>query len=167
MMPAESNARRSRLSPAVFLATGGGIGFAPFAPGTVGTLLGLPLSWAILQIPNAAAQVAVVAAICLASVPICTAAARRLGGAKDPGAIVLDEIASLPIVFLFVPSDRLTYDSWIWAAGFVLFRLFDVTKPPPARQLERLPEGIGIMADDIAAAIYACAALHLLIYLLT
>jgi len=141
------------------------LGFVPFAPGTFGTLAGLPLSWAILQVPSALGQIAIIAAICLAAVPICTAAARRLGSAKDPSAIVLDEVVSLPIVFLFVPADQLSHQPWLWAAGFVLFRLFDVTKPPPARQLERLPDGAGIVADDIAAALYSCAVLHVLIHL--
>jgi phosphatidylglycerophosphatase A len=66
----------------------------------------------------------------------------------------------MPIVFLGVPLD-----SWTVAlVGFALHRLFDVSKPPPARQLERLPDGIGIMADDVAAAVYANIAMHLLIF---
>jgi phosphatidylglycerophosphatase A len=83
-----------------------------------------------------------------------------LGNVKDPGCIVLDEIASLPITFFLVPMN-----SWIVvAAGFALHRLFDISKPPPARQLERLPEGLGIMADDWAAGVYSNLVLHALIY---
>jgi phosphatidylglycerophosphatase A len=154
-----------RLSLAVLVATGGGVGFLPLVPGTFGTLLGLPLAYGVVQLPGIALQIGAVAAVIAASIPICTEAARQLGRAKDPSAIVLDEIAALPIVFAFISPERLSWQSpWLWLAGFVLFRLFDITKPPPARQLERLPDGLGIVADDLAAAVYACAALHLLVY---
>jgi phosphatidylglycerophosphatase A len=74
---------------------------------------------------------------------------------------VWDEIVTVPIVFLLVPLAN-----WkIAAAGFFFHRLMDTVKPPPARQLERLPEGWGVMADDVAAGIYACAALYLLSWL--
>jgi phosphatidylglycerophosphatase A len=146
-------------APSVVVATGFWAGRIPWAPGTWGALWGLLLAWAIHQIGSPWVQLAVVIAICLAGVPICTAAAQRMGGLKDPGSIVLDEIASMPIVFFFVPNA--VVGSWIvLAAGFVLHRIFDITKPPPARQLEHLPTGLGIMADDWAAAAYACLALH-------
>jgi phosphatidylglycerophosphatase A len=117
------------------------------------------LTWAIHQIASPWLQALVAIAICLAGIPICTVAALRMGGLKDPGSIVLDEIASMPIVFFFVP-DAVTGRWPVLAAGFLLHRIFDITKPPPARQLERLPTGLGIMADDWAAAAYACLALH-------
>ncbi|HVX11340.1 MAG TPA: phosphatidylglycerophosphatase A [Pirellulales bacterium] len=145
---------------ATFLATGFGVGLVPFAPGTFGALWGLPLAWGLEHLPIAA-QVAVIIALFGVGVPICTAAARHLGGRKDPGSIVLDEIASLPVVFLLLPLQ-----GWSWTvavAGFALHRLFDISKPPPARQLERLPDGLGIMADDFAAAVYANLALRLVI----
>jgi phosphatidylglycerophosphatase A len=148
--------------PAVFVATGFWAGRIPWAPGTWGALWGLPLTRAIHQIPQVWAQCIVIALLCWMGVPICTAAVRRFGaGAKDPGAIVLDEIFSMPLVFCFVPNSALGNPA-IWIAGFVLHRLFDITKPPPARQLERLPEGLGIMADDWAAGIFAGLALHAL-----
>jgi phosphatidylglycerophosphatase A len=146
-------------SPSVILATGFWVGRIPWAPGTWGALLGVPLAWVIHRIASNGLQIGITAAICVAGVPICTAAARRMGGRKDPGSIVLDEIASMPIVFFFVPNavmNRLV----ILAAGFVLHRIFDISKPPPARQLERLPTGLGIMADDWAAGAYACLVLH-------
>ena len=140
---------------ATVFATGLGVGFFPFAPGTVGALWGLPLTWG-LQHFSPPIEAAFIVVLFLAGVPTCTWAARYLG-AKDPGSIVLDEIVSLPSVFFLVPMSN-----WkIAAAGFVLHRIFDVTKPPPARQLERLPTGLGIMADDIAAAVYANLALRL------
>jgi phosphatidylglycerophosphatase A len=154
---------------AVFLATGLGAGFFPVAPGTVGALWGVPLAWGLehlayrtsLATPYpAVCHAAAIVAICAAGIPVCTVAARRLGK-KDPGSIVLDEIASMPIAFYLIPITN-----WkIAAAGFVLHRLFDVTKPPPARQLERLSGGLGIMADDWAAAVYANVALRALLWL--
>jgi len=156
------NTDRGRIpwtAPTVILATGFWAGRIPWAPGTWGALLGLPLAWGIHQIASPWVQIAVVIAICLASIPVCTAAAQRMGGLKDPGAIVLDEIASMPIVFFFVP-DAVVGRPIVLGIGFVLHRIFDITKPPPARQLEHLPAGLGIMADDWAAAAYACLALH-------
>lgn len=158
---------------AVFVATGFGFGFFPVAPGTIGALWGLPLALGLQKLLRgfsawtgpayiaAAVQAVAIAAICVAGIPICTVAARRMGGRKDPGSIVLDEIVSMPIAFFLIPIS-----GWrIAVAGFVLHRLFDVTKPPPARQLERLPEGLGIMADDWAAAVYANLVLRLVIWL--
>ncbi len=147
--------------PAVVLATGLWAGRSPIAPGTIGALWGLPLSVAISLLPAPWQQWCSIAVLSAVSVPICTAAVRRFGGVKDPGAIVLDEIASIPMVFLLVPAE-VVRRPLILVIGFALHRLFDITKPPPARQLEHLPEGLGIMADDWAAATYACLALHLL-----
>ena len=160
---AETNGVRKRWAGAVatFVATGFGVGLIPLAPGTFGTLWGLPLAWSLAHWP-AVPQVAAIAAMFAMSVPVCTHAARHLGGAKDPGAIVLDEIASLPVVFFALPIEK-----WGWKvalAGFMLHRLFDITKPPPARQLERLPQGLGIMADDFAAAVYAGLALRVVLW---
>jgi phosphatidylglycerophosphatase A len=147
---------------AVCLATGLGICLRVPAPGTVGTaLFGLPLAWAIGQLPGIGWQLVAIAVAVLVGIPMTTAANRALGAAKDHQAIVWDEIASMPIVFLLVPLAN-----WKTAiAGFALHRFFDILKPPPARQLERLPEGLGIMADDLMAAVYACAALGLFSWL--
>ncbi len=147
----------------VFIATGAWIGFVPLAPGTFGTLWGLPLAWAITQIPQPAIQIAVIVAICLIGIPLCSRATVRLGGKKDPGSIVFDEIASVPITFFLVPAAMLG-SPWVLFAGFVLFRIADISKVPPARQLESLPDGLGIMADDWIAGVYSCLLLHLLIY---
>src|SRR4051794_33019455 len=93
-----------RRGAAVWLATGLGAGFFPIAPGTVGALWGLPLAWGIQHVPGWGWQVAVIAALLALGVPLCTAAARRLGG-KDPSAVVWDEIATMPIVFFLIPLD--------------------------------------------------------------
>ncbi|HZZ28168.1 MAG TPA: phosphatidylglycerophosphatase A [Pirellulales bacterium] len=149
--------------PAVILATGLWMGRMPVAPGTFGTLLGLPLAWGISWISSAALQSVVVVVTCILGIPICTAAARRLGGLKDPQQIVLDEIAAVPITFFLVAHDTLSRPL-ILLAGFILFRVFDITKPPPVRQLESLPTGLGIMADDWAAGVYSCLALHAILW---
>jgi phosphatidylglycerophosphatase A len=154
--------------PAVLAATAGGIGRVPFAPGTFGALLGLPLSLATAaaagwiasrSIGTASAPVVealLVAAISAIGIPICSRAATVLDR-KDPGAIILDEVASMPLALLVVPPDART--PFALAVGFVLLRIFDIGKPFPCRRLERLPSGLGIMADDWAAAAWTAACL--------
>ncbi len=160
--PSESMARQLA-SPAFFLATGGGIGLLGVAPGTLGTLWGIPLTLAIHQLPGTALQACSLLLLAAMGIPICTAAARRLRR-KDPGAVVWDEIASLPITFFFVPAEQIS-SPWILLTGFILHRIFDISKPPPCRQLEALPDGLGIMADDWVAGIYSCGILHMLLFL--
>ncbi len=136
----------------LFLATGCGLGYAPLAPGTFGSLAGLPLAWGLQHLPLWGRCVAAVLCF-VAGVPICGAGARLLG-LKDPGAVVFDEIAAFAVVFLLTPVNLISA-----LLGFVLFRLFDILKPWPARPLERLPGGLGIMADDFAAGAYSTAVL--------
>jgi len=96
-------------------------------------------------------------AIALVGVPICGRGAQLLG-LEDPGPVVWDEIAAFPIVFFLIPV------TWTTASlGFLLFRLFDVWKPWPAYRLEHLPGGWGIMADDLAAGLYARMCLGLIL----
>jgi phosphatidylglycerophosphatase A len=146
---------------AVWLATGLGVGLVVPAPGTIGGLWGLPLTWAILQIQAPGGRLALIVAIGLMSVPICTWAARQFGQKKDPQSIVLDEIASVPIVFFAAP----VINPQVWIAGYLLLRIFDISKPPPVNLLERLPAGWGIVADDMMAGIYAAVALRGLLWL--
>jgi phosphatidylglycerophosphatase A len=143
----------------VCLATGLGVGLIAPAPGTVGTAVwGLPFAWLVSQLPGTFWQIAATAMAFLVGVPIATWANRALGAGKDHQAIIWDEVATFPIVFFWVPMSN-----WrIALVGFGLHRLFDITKPPPARQLEKLPEGWGVMADDLMAAIYAAAGMALL-----
>ncbi|MFM8734944.1 MAG: phosphatidylglycerophosphatase A [Pirellulales bacterium] len=154
-----------RLSPVVLLATVGGVGYTPFAPGTFGAAVGLPLSlltgWVATRLASGAVpalviEAAIVAAICLVGIPICTRAATAIGR-KDPGVIVLDEVASMPLALLVVPPEARTGP--VLAVAFVLLRIFDIAKPFPCRALERLPAGLGIMADDWAAAAWTAACL--------
>ncbi len=137
---------------ACFLATGAGIGLIPTAPGTFGSLWGLVIAWG-MHVANwpAAGQMAALAALWVVGIPICKRAAKSFG-VKDPGQIVYDEFSSLPLVFVAVPFSLTTA-----LIGFVLFRMFDTVKPWPVRQLETLPDGLGIIADDVAAAAYTTA----------
>jgi phosphatidylglycerophosphatase A len=136
------------------LATGFGIGLIPVMPGTFGSLLGLPLAWLVgrSELP-VGVRFALEGAILLAGVPLCGRAARLIGR-PDPGSVVYDEIAAIPLVFLSVP---LTFSTAI--LGFLWFRVFDIAKPWPVHRLERIPGGLGIMIDDVAAALYAAIAL--------
>ena len=138
-------------SPAVFLATCGGVGRLGLAPGTAGAAVGAVaaagLAAAELSLP---VEAALLVAVNLVGVPICTRAVALLGRGSDPGAIVYDEAASLPLGLLVVPPAARS--PVVIAVAFLLHRLFDISKLPPGRQLERLPAGLGIMADDWAAA---------------
>ena len=157
--------------PAVLMATLGGIGRIGFAPGTFGAAVGLVLSLAAATaagwlgqrlFPDVAGaaragEAGLVAAICLAGIPICSRAAALLGRGKDPGAIVLDETAAMAATLLVVPANGRT--PAVLTVAFLLFRVFDILKPFPCDRCERLPTGLGIMADDWAAAAYAAAIL--------
>ena len=115
--------------------------------------MGLVLFWPLQLLP-AAAQVAITVAVFFASVAASTRLARSLGK-KDPGVVVVDEVVGQWVSLLFLP-----FTPAVAAAGFVLFRVLDVFKPWPARQLESLPDGWGIMSDDVMAGIYANLLLH-------
>lgn len=139
----------------LLLATGLGIGRAPVAPGTVGSLVGLAWAAAVAALPGSPilGPLATLAAA-LVAIPICGRASRLLGE-KDPGSIVLDEIVAVPLVFGCGLVALADLDATTLVAGFLLFRVMDIVKPPPARRLERLPGGLGIVIDDLVAGIYA------------
>ncbi|MCO6042929.1 phosphatidylglycerophosphatase A [Aeoliella sp. ICT_H6.2] len=163
MTPDEPAAPR-RYTLAVWLASGLGVGLFARAPGTFGAIWGLPLAWAYFQLPGVWTWVAAAMVVAL-GVPVCDRAARDLA-MKDPGPVVWDEFATVPLVFLLVPLSGIPVMSDIWIAltGFGLHRAFDITKPWPCNRLERLPGGWGIMADDIAAALYAAVTLWVLVW---
>ncbi|HEX8707561.1 MAG TPA: phosphatidylglycerophosphatase A [Pyrinomonadaceae bacterium] len=159
-----------------------GVGFLPLAPGTWGSVVGvalyLPLRVATVRVLELLAaryaltyelveslrvSLMLVAIFCVSGLGIWAASrSEKLLGRKDPGAVVVDEVAGQLITFLFISlSTRLTW--WVLVAGFLLFRLFDIWKPYPIRRLEALESGLGIMADDILAGIYAAATLTLLL----
>jgi phosphatidylglycerophosphatase A len=154
-------ARQVLTDPVHILAFGFGTGLAPFAPGTVGSLLGVLLAWLTLDL-GLIAQIGVATGVILAGIWICGESARRLG-IHDHGGIVWDEIAGMYVTLLVAPF---TLTAWILA--FLLFRAFDIVKPWPIRDLDhRLGGGLGIMLDDLVAALYAAVLLALYGWLMT
>ena len=143
---------------AVFLATAGYSGYFPIAPGTVGSAVGLLVYGVLARMHSPvvpAVEVLVILLLFAVGVWASTTAERFFGGI-DPGPIVLDEVVGMLITLAFIPvglSGALI--------GFVLFRIFDVIKPFPARRFEALHGGLGVMADDAMAAIYANLSLRL------
>ncbi len=143
---------------AILLATCGWIGRLPVAPGTAGAAAGALLAAGVAQLSlPLAGELGLLVAINALGVPICTRAARLLGRGSDPGAIVYDEAASLPLALLVVPGADRT--AGLLLVTFALHRVFDIWKPFPCRQLERLPAGLGIMADDWGAAAWVALVL--------
>jgi phosphatidylglycerophosphatase A len=133
----------------MFIATCGYLGYAPVAPGTFGSALGLLvfLGLRAAGVP-AAGELAVIAVLFVVGIWSGTIAEHRLGGV-DPAPIVLDEVVGMLITLALLP---VTVAGAI--VGFLIFRLLDVFKPWPAGRFERLPGGLGVMADDGMAAIY-------------
>ncbi|HJS39491.1 MAG TPA: phosphatidylglycerophosphatase A [Burkholderiales bacterium] len=142
--------------PAHFIALGFGAGLAPFAPGTAGTLLAFPLWWLLGPYYPPLVLLAILAFLFAVGVWACELTGRHLGVA-DHGAMCWDEVVAFLLVLAIAPQD------WRWqAAAFVLFRAFDVVKPPPIRQLEsRMKGGFGVMFDDLLAAGYTLLVLAL------
>jgi phosphatidylglycerophosphatase A len=140
--------------PVHFLAFGFGAGLSPVAPGTAGTLVAVPLVFAIMQFGPMVHAVFAGIAI-LAGIYICGASARRLQ-VHDHGGIVWDEICGYTVTMLAAPP------RWYWLlAGFVLFRFFDIVKPSPIREADHsLSGGLGIMLDDVIAGFFAAAILY-------
>ena len=150
MSKADSNLAKTVLTdPVHLLAFGLGTGLSPVAPGTVGSMLGVVLAWLALGLPLVA-QVGVGVALVAVGIWLCGESARRIG-VHDHSGIVWDEIAAMYLVLFWLPFEPLT-----WAAGFLLFRLFDIWKPWPISDLDhRMKGGAGIMLDDLVAALYA------------
>ena len=147
--------------PAHLIAFGFGSGLAAKAPGTVGTLLGLPLFWLVAAAaPDLPNRIILLVAAFLFGVWACARTGRALGVA-DHGGIVWDEIVAFALVLLFIPALPFTPAGWLWIAlAFALFRLFDILKPWPISLADaRLKNGFGVMFDDLLAAGYAIAAL--------
>lgn len=143
---------------AFVFATWFGCGYAPFGPGTVGSAAAILIAWSVYSwIAFRPATLLGWAGIATAvGVPAATAVARAIGR-KDPGLVVIDEVAGQWLTLAAVP--RINWQSCL--AAFLLFRLFDIWKPPPVRQLEGLPEGTGIIADDLMAGVYGALVLLL------
>jgi phosphatidylglycerophosphatase A len=139
--------------PIHLFAFGFGAGLSPYAPGTMGTLIAVPIVLAVAQL-GWYAHFAFALAACAGGIYICGASARKLD-VHDHPAIVWDEIAGYTVTMLAAPAEP----AWL-LAGFVLFRFFDVVKPSPIREADHsLRGGLGIMLDDIIAGVFAGAIL--------
>lgn len=140
--------------PLCLLAAGFGAGCSPLAPGTLGTLVGLPVAWLLAQLPLGWA-VAGIGLLFACGLPICQRAVGKLGVADHPG-IVWDEIVGISVALCAVPVGVVGY-----GGGFLLFRLFDIWKPWPVGWLDKNIKGAaGVMLDDLAAGLLASAVLH-------
>lgn len=141
----------------VGLATGGYIGFIPFAPGTFGSLLGIPLFYFMSSLPLRPAFSFLIVFI-LFSVWV-AGKGERLLKAKDPGCIVIDEIAGIGVTFLAIP-----FNIYLAILGFIVFRFFDILKPFPVNYLEkRFTGGLGVVIDDVAAGIMSNIVLQIIL----
>jgi phosphatidylglycerophosphatase A len=144
----------------LFLASNAGLGYAPVASGTFGTLAGIPLFWLLARLPAPLWIVTWCALLALS----CWAAeaAGRIFGVVDDGRIVIDELVGYLATVALLPF------SWPAALlGFAWFRIFDILKPPPASWIDRhWKNGVGVVLDDVMAGIYAAIALRLTLRLL-
>jgi len=143
----------SRWQPSVFLATGFGVGFVPWAPGTAGSILGLFLWWEADRAGPLFYGVFLLAAFFVGIVA--SGRAARVLGIQDPPMVVWDEVVGMGVTLVSAPHTLLPF-----LVGFVLFRFFDIKKPYPIARLERLPGGFGIMLDDVWAGVYAALILQ-------
>ena len=137
------------------LATVGYSGLVPIAPGTAGSAVTAVVFYMLCDTLSTAAWIGLLAVVAVISVPVADAEAVARGR-KDPGPVVIDEALGFLVTIAFLPIS-LT----VVLAGFFVFRVFDVIKPQPARWLERLPGGWGIVLDDVAAGVWGNLLLRL------
>jgi phosphatidylglycerophosphatase A len=135
-----------------FLATFGPVGYAPIAPATAGSAVVALIGW-FLPVPPLAVALTLIALGAALAVWIAGEAETELGHDAKP--IVVDEAVGQSLALLFVPHTLAAF-----AAAFVLFRIFDVWKPLGAREIQSLPGGLGVVADDVVAGLTACGAFH-------
>lgn len=137
------------------IATGLGLGYAPFAPGTFGTMLALPIHFLLSHLPLPLYFGALAGLILLAIAA--AGAAEKILDRPDPGEVVCDEVVGMLVAMIAVPKHPLA-----WVLAFGLFRLFDIWKPWPVGYIDRhFNGGLGIVMDDLAAGLYALAVLQI------
>jgi len=142
--------------PAHFLALGFGAGLAPVAPGTFGTLVAIPLAMLLRANATEIGFIVAIVAAAVMGVWAATVTGRDLG-VPDHGAIVWDEVVAFMLVLYFVGDDALRV-----ALAFLVFRFFDIVKPPPIRNIDAaMKNGVGVMLDDLVAAGYTLLVLAL------
>ena len=143
----------------LFVATCGYLGYVPIAPGTFGSALGLGVFFAVRETASVPVEVAAIVVLFAVGVWSGTVAEHHFGGI-DPGPVVIDEVVGMLITLAFIP---VTLTGAV--VGFVVFRVLDVVKPWPSASFEKLPGGLGVMADDGMAAIYGNLVMHGLVRL--
>ena len=144
---------------AKFLATVGGVGYCPVAPGTAGSLVGLLVGWAASSPASALVRVGGVLVGTWLAIAVSTRTERELGR-LDPPVVVIDELVGMWLVLALLPFVRQSV--WLMVAAFGLFRVFDIVKPFPLKVLARLPGGWGIVFDDLGASAYTCVIIGLM-----
>ena len=132
----------------VFIATCAHIGYAPFAPGTFGSAVGLVVYYLVRRQASTAIELATIGVVLVVGLWSATEAEHHFGGI-DPGPVVIDEVVGMLLTLALHPVNILGA-----ITGFVIFRVLDVVKPWPARRLEHLPGGFGVVLDDAMAGIY-------------
>jgi phosphatidylglycerophosphatase A len=134
------------------IATAGGAGYSPLAPGTCGTAVTLPLAWVL-----SGADLPIYAVLCVGVIVVgiwAAGVADQAWGSHDSGRIVIDEVAGYLVTVALVDRS----DPWVLGIGFVVFRALDIIKPPPVRWLdEHVPGGAGVVLDDVAAGVMGAA----------
>ena len=140
----------------ILLAAGFGAGFSPVVPGTMGTLVAIPIYYFISSISTPLYEVTLATFFFLSS--WIAGQAERHWDKKDDRRIVIDEIMGFLVTMLWVPKSL-----FFIIAGFILFRFFDILKPFPIRHLERVKSGYGVVLDDILAGIYSNIILHMIL----
>ncbi len=144
----------------VFVATCAYVGYAPVAPGTFGSAIGLAVFYAVRRYGTKTVEAAAIVVLLAIGLWAATEAEHHFGGI-DPGPVVIDEVIGMLITLVFVPVNLAGA-----ILGFFIFRLLDVVKPWPARRLEHLPGGFGVVLDDVMAGIYGNLAMWGLVRLL-
>ncbi len=142
----------------LLIATVGGVGYAPIAPGTAGSLVGLVVLFGVRLVGDPVFELSTLLAVVLVGT-WAAGVGERVAGREDPGLVVVDEVAGMLLTMLWIPLTWLT-----GIIGFLAFRVFDIIKPFPAGRAERLPGGVGIMADDLVAGVYAWLVVRLLFW---
>ena len=132
----------------VFIATCGYVGYAPVAPGTFGSAIGLAVFYLVRQQRSTTVEVAAIVVLAAVGLWSATEAEHHFGGI-DPGPVVIDEVIGMLITLAFIPVNMTGA-----ILAFFIFRLLDVVKPWPARRLEHLPGGFGVVLDDMMAGVY-------------
>lgn len=145
---------------ALFISTCGYVGYAPVAPGTFGSAVGLAVFYAVRSAGSTPVEIAAIIVLFVLGIWAGTIAEHHFGGI-DPGPIVLDEVVGMLITLFLLPVNGLGA-----FVGFLVFRVLDVIKPFPSARFEKLPGGLGVMADDAMAAVYGNLVMHGLMFIL-